>query len=169
MHPLHKNWRTSQARCTPMMKIADSLRLCAPPRTKIGGRLRLCAPAAVSVRIKTHQPFALSQGLPYNSEKERAREERRENERERERASERERDCTAGYANWMAESSVGKKIWCCQNTGKGCAPPVPGCTPPALAPPPLPFDCTAAMPTGWRSDPWARRCGAAKTQARAAP
>ena len=29
-------------------------------------------------------------------------------------------DCTAGYANWMAEWSVGKKMWCCQNTGKGC-------------------------------------------------
>ena len=26
-----------------------------------------------------------------------------------------------------------------------------------------------AMPTGWRSDPWARRFGAARTRARAAP
>ena len=67
----HQNCGKSQARCTPMMKIADSLRLCAPPHTKIGdvsgsvqphdenclpsqalctpftkigGRLRLCAP-----------------------------------------------------------------------------------------------------------------------------
>ena len=36
--------RTSQALCSPMMKIADSLRLGALPFTKIVGRLRLCAP-----------------------------------------------------------------------------------------------------------------------------
>ena len=42
--PPHGNWGTSQAGCTPMMKIADSLRLCAPPFARIGGRLRLCAP-----------------------------------------------------------------------------------------------------------------------------
>ena len=39
----------------PMMKIADSLRLCAPPRTKIAGRLRLFAHPhgdfAVSLRL----------------------------------------------------------------------------------------------------------------------
>ena len=39
----HQKCGTSQAFCTPMMKIADSLRLCAPPFTKIVGRLRLCA------------------------------------------------------------------------------------------------------------------------------
>ena len=108
--------------------------------------------------------------MPYSSsregESERERGEAREEERERERAREREReresaerarereserDCTAGYANWMAESSVGKKTRCCQNTGKGCAPPVPGCTPAALAPPPLPFDCTASY-ASWMAE-----------------
>ena len=29
-------------------------------KTKIGGRVRLCAPAAVGVRIKTRQSFAIS-------------------------------------------------------------------------------------------------------------
>ena len=32
-----------------------------------------------------------------------------------------------------------------------------------------PLTARRAMPTGWRSDPWARRCGAARTRARAAP
>ena len=39
----HQNFGASQALCTPMMIVADSLRLCAPPSTKIGGRLRLRA------------------------------------------------------------------------------------------------------------------------------
>ena len=34
--PPHKNWGSSQALCSPMMKIADSLRLCAPPSRKLG-------------------------------------------------------------------------------------------------------------------------------------
>ena len=32
----HQNCGASQALCTPMMKIADSLRLCAPPSRKLG-------------------------------------------------------------------------------------------------------------------------------------
>ena len=43
VHSARQNWGTSQALCTPMMKIANRLRLCAPPRTEIAGRLRLCA------------------------------------------------------------------------------------------------------------------------------
>ena len=41
MHSIHKKWEgggTSQALHAPMMTIADSLRLCAPPFTKIAGR-----------------------------------------------------------------------------------------------------------------------------------
>ena len=42
---IHQKCGTSQAFLhPPMMKIADSLRLGAPPFTKTGGRLRLCAP-----------------------------------------------------------------------------------------------------------------------------
>ena len=44
-----QNCGTSQALCSPMMKIADSLRLCAPPFTKIGGRLRLLAPPMMKI------------------------------------------------------------------------------------------------------------------------
>ena len=39
----HQKRGAFQALCTPTMKIADSLRLCAPALTKIAGRLRLCA------------------------------------------------------------------------------------------------------------------------------
>ena len=49
VHPIQEMFGTSQAFCTPMMKIADSLRLCAPPFTKIGGRLRLCAPPVMNI------------------------------------------------------------------------------------------------------------------------
>ena len=44
LHSIHKSWGTSQALCTPMVKIADSLRLWAPPFTKFVVRLRLLAP-----------------------------------------------------------------------------------------------------------------------------
>jgi len=30
-------------------------------------------------------------------------------------------DCTAGFANWRAGWSEGKKLWCCQHYSKGCA------------------------------------------------
>ena len=40
----HENSGASQAACSPMMKIADSLRLGAPQFTKIVGRFRLLAP-----------------------------------------------------------------------------------------------------------------------------
>ena len=45
----HQNWGTSQALCTPMMKIADSLRLCEPPRAKLGGWLRFGAPPMMNI------------------------------------------------------------------------------------------------------------------------
>ena len=41
----HQNWGASQALCTPMMKIADSLRLCAPPPHENWGTSQaLCSP-----------------------------------------------------------------------------------------------------------------------------
>jgi len=36
-------------------------------------------------------------------------------------------DCNAGFANWQAGWSVGKKAWCCQNTGRGCETAAGGC------------------------------------------
>ena len=36
VHSTHENWGTSQALRTPMMKIVDRLRLCAPPARKLG-------------------------------------------------------------------------------------------------------------------------------------
>ena len=73
MHSTHENWGTSQARCTPMMQIADSLRLCAPPPSrklwdasgcvrlqhKVADRLRLWALSVLS----THQNCGTSQAL----------------------------------------------------------------------------------------------------------
>eukprot|EP00913_Durusdinium_trenchii_P022711 g21330.t1 len=31
-------------------------------------------------------------------------------------------DCESGYMNWVHGWSPGKKIWCCQNTNRGCPP-----------------------------------------------
>ena len=45
----HQKCGTSQALCTPMMKIADSLRLCAPPFMKFGARFRLCAAPMMNI------------------------------------------------------------------------------------------------------------------------
>ena len=42
VHSIHENCGASQAFCTPMMKLADMLRLCAPSHEV--WRLRLCAP-----------------------------------------------------------------------------------------------------------------------------
>ena len=42
---IHQNWGTSQALCTPMMKTADSLRLCAPPlHENCGASQAACTP-----------------------------------------------------------------------------------------------------------------------------
>ena len=52
-----------------MMKIADSLRLCAPALTKIEGRLRLCAPLyenckqSQALRTRTHENGGTSQAV----------------------------------------------------------------------------------------------------------
>eukprot|EP00443_Scrippsiella_acuminata_P072798 CAMPEP_0115515080 /NCGR_PEP_ID=MMETSP0271-20121206/76019_1 /TAXON_ID=71861 /ORGANISM="Scrippsiella trochoidea, Strain CCMP3099" /LENGTH=209 /DNA_ID=CAMNT_0002945615 /DNA_START=1 /DNA_END=625 /DNA_ORIENTATION=- len=41
-------------------------------------------------------------------------------------------DCAAGLPNWKAGWSIAKKVWCCQNAGKGCEPP-PHAAPDATA------------------------------------
>ena len=48
---IHQNWRTSQALCTPMMKFADSLRLCAPPFTKFVTSQAVCTPVIKSPTV----------------------------------------------------------------------------------------------------------------------
>merc|ERR1719414_382597 len=53
-------------------------------------------------------------------------------------------NCAAGYANWQAGWSVGKKVWCCRTHGKGC----PG----QIATTSKPYDCFAGYANwmvGW--------------------
>ena len=82
MHSTHQNCGTSQALCTRMVKIADTLRLCAPPlrencgtskarctpMVKIVDSLRLCAPLSRSLRgvsgsARPHHKITDSLGL----------------------------------------------------------------------------------------------------------
>ena len=45
VHSTHENCGASQALCTPMMKLADRLGLCAPPSRKMSGASQaLCTP-----------------------------------------------------------------------------------------------------------------------------
>ena len=107
-----ENWGTSQALCSPVMNIADSLRLCAPPARKlwdVSGSVHPREGDAVSRRIKntpTLRPFlrvAVRETLraftpnrtnlsPFPAIEERARERERGRESARERAHERERE-----------------------------------------------------------------------------
>ena len=72
-HSIHEVFGTSQAFCTPMMKLADSLRRCAPPPHENWGTSQaLCSPMmkmvdsrrlwAVSV-LSIHQNWGTSQAL----------------------------------------------------------------------------------------------------------
>merc|ERR1712187_228444 len=53
-------------------------------------------------------------------------------------------DCNAGYFNWNAGWSVGKKQWCCLHAQKGC---------PATATTSLPYDCNEGY-LNWKAG-WA--------------
>lgn len=60
-------------------------------------------------------------------------------------------NCAEGYANWQAGWAVGKKAWCCQVHGKGCAGAAPGAVPAAggcVTTSPL-FDCEAGF-SNWQ-------------------
>jgi len=67
-------------------------------------------------------------------------------------------DCNAGFSNWQMGWSAGKKLYCCSNYNKGCAPapvpvpPRPNPTYPPTAPPTTShvYDCAAGY-SNWQN------------------